>query len=356
MDKTNNEIKLIQTNNKSYTIIVSALLEAKIRLLCEKFPNKEYSGTLFYKVKGTFEDNNLLITAEDFYLQNIGNSTYTEFQNDTSLAKYMADNMLFNCQMGLIHSHNNMATFFSGTDLQTLKEEGIANNHFVSLIVNNAGEYTAAITRNVISHKNLKVTGTEDIEYNTFYNDKINISRDLNPKTIVKVNNNIEYNYLEVLIEEPCILEKDYFDERIDELTNVVNPITVSHHKIQIPIDFKNNNFYEFDKYDEIPDCVINNHIAQLLTGNILSGYRNINPYKWSINMINLFDKRFEDLQMFERYAANLIDLLADEIFYNNMNVSSWAKKLSNRLHEFRYNNYLNAYIEELKNYIDDYE
>ena len=42
-----------------------------------------------------------------------------------------------------------MATFFSGTDQNTLAQEGMGMNNFVSLIVNNAGEYTAAITRKV---------------------------------------------------------------------------------------------------------------------------------------------------------------------------------------------------------------
>lgn len=42
-----------------------------------------------------------------------------------------------------------MATFFSGTDQNTLVQEGMGMNNFVSLIVNNAGEYTAAITRKV---------------------------------------------------------------------------------------------------------------------------------------------------------------------------------------------------------------
>lgn len=46
-----------------------------------------------------------------------------------------------------------MSTFFSGTDTATLKEEGRDRNHFVSLIVNNAGSYTAAITRKVKSKR-----------------------------------------------------------------------------------------------------------------------------------------------------------------------------------------------------------
>ena len=69
------------------------------------------------------------------------------------VVSYMANNSeLLDCQMGLIHSHNNMSTFFSGTDIRTLEEEGLDRNHFVSLIVNNQGSYTAAITRKLIKN------------------------------------------------------------------------------------------------------------------------------------------------------------------------------------------------------------
>lgn len=56
-----------------------------------------------------------------------------------------------------------MSTFFSGTDTATLKEEGRDRNNFVSLIVNNAGTYTAAITRRVKS-KQVK----ESVSYEFF--------------------------------------------------------------------------------------------------------------------------------------------------------------------------------------------
>lgn len=42
-----------------------------------------------------------------------------------------------------------MRTFFSGTDRNTLLKEGADCNNFLSLIVNNEGTYTAAITRRV---------------------------------------------------------------------------------------------------------------------------------------------------------------------------------------------------------------
>ena len=52
-------------------------------------------------------------------------------------------------------------TFFSGTDTSTLQKEGFDRNNFVSLIVNNAGEYSAAVTRKVdyTEKHDIEITG-----------------------------------------------------------------------------------------------------------------------------------------------------------------------------------------------------
>ena len=140
----------------TYKLFVPKKVEEKIRYLCNKFPTLEWSGILFYTHTGNFEDNNLEIHCEDIYPMDLGSATYTKFRNDETIAGYIADNIdLFNCDMGLIHSHNQMSCFFSGTDTATLQSEGDDTNCFVSLIVNNAGTYCAAITRKVQEKKNV---------------------------------------------------------------------------------------------------------------------------------------------------------------------------------------------------------
>lgn len=57
-----------------------------------------------------------------------------------------------------------MPTFFSGTDQNTLLQEGQDRNNIVSLIVNNEGKYSAAITRLVKTEGVVKETG----RYNFF--------------------------------------------------------------------------------------------------------------------------------------------------------------------------------------------
>lgn len=146
-------LSLVKLDTK-YKLVIPPFVEQKIRHLCNRIWEKEWSGTLFYTVEGSFEDGSLVVTCADIFVMDIGNATYTEFDMSPDVMTYMTEHPeLMECQMGLIHSHNNMSTFFSGTDTATLKEEGKDRNHFVSLIVNNAGSYTAAITRKVKSKR-----------------------------------------------------------------------------------------------------------------------------------------------------------------------------------------------------------
>lgn len=157
-------LPLVKLDTK-YKLVIPPFVEQKIRHLCNRVWEKEWSGTLFYKAEGSFEDGSLVITCADIFVMDIGTAGYTEFDMSPDVITYMTEHPeLMECQMGLIHSHNNMSTFFSGTDTATLKEEGRDRNHFVSLIVNNAGSYTAAITRKVKS----KRTVNETFSYESF--------------------------------------------------------------------------------------------------------------------------------------------------------------------------------------------
>ena len=150
--------------SSSYKMIITDKVERMIRFICEKVWNVEWSGVLFYEVDGNFEDNSLVVTCRDIFLMDTGSSGYTEFDMSPDVVTYMTKKPeLLDCKMGLIHSHNNMSTFFSGTDQNTLREEGNDRNHFVSLIVNNEGKYTAAITRKV------KYKATRSLSYEGFY-------------------------------------------------------------------------------------------------------------------------------------------------------------------------------------------
>lgn len=151
--------------NQRFPLKISEKLEKKIRVLCDKFPKTEWSGQLFYTFTGSFEKGDIAFVAEDLLFMDTGCGTATEFYLDEcNAAAYMADHELWHCQMGLIHSHNMMAAFFSGQDDSMLLQEGNSRNHFLSLVVNNEGKYVARVTAKEVTEFTIKTTK----KYKTF--------------------------------------------------------------------------------------------------------------------------------------------------------------------------------------------
>lgn len=97
----------------TFKLVIPEEVEKKIRHICQKIWKDEWSGTLFYKPEGSFEDGTLTIKCVDIYVMDIGTAAYTEFDMSPDVISYMTDNPdLLDCQMGLIHSHNNMSKEF----------------------------------------------------------------------------------------------------------------------------------------------------------------------------------------------------------------------------------------------------
>ena len=217
-----------------YKLNIPADVEAKIRHLCSKVFNTEWSGNLFYKMTGTFADDNIEITCVDILPMDIGSSAYTEFEMSPEVATYMVENPeLFDCKMGLIHSHQSFGTFFSGTDTATLQSEGQHRNHFLSLIINNAGVYTAAITRKKIVKKDIKIT--EEFE-----------ETDFNPIAQATTSNQVEGAIVEYFMLDINIQKSDYqksLDDKLDAIRKAKTPIVTS---------FPNNSSY-IPNYDVTP-------------------------------------------------------------------------------------------------------
>ena len=194
----------------TFRLIIPEEVEKKIRYICQQIWKDEWSGTLFYKPEGKFEDGTLAIRCVDIYVMDIGTAAYTEFDMSPDVISYMADNPdLLDCQMGLIHSHNNMATFLSGTDTATLKEEGMDRNHFVSLIVNNEGTYTAAITRKVKATNTI----TENFSYPTFEDERVE-----DTKTYTIESEEIEWFYLKIEFERSERSFQEGLKARLEEI------------------------------------------------------------------------------------------------------------------------------------------
>ena len=94
----------LEKHRNTYKLIIPIEVERKIRHLCNKISQVEWSGPLFYTHSGTYEDGNLEIKCVDIFPMDIGSQAYTEFDMSPDVVAYMTDHPeLLDCQMGLIH-------------------------------------------------------------------------------------------------------------------------------------------------------------------------------------------------------------------------------------------------------------
>lgn len=400
MEETKQPMKVINLVQKSgtynYKLIIPAEVERKIRFTCQKVWNTEWSGTLFFTHEGSFENDDLVIRCVDIYIMDIGTQAYTEFDMNPDVISYMCENPeLLDCQMGLIHSHNNMNTFFSGTDTATLKEEGRDRNNFVSLIVNNAGSYTAAITRRIKSKQVM-----ESVSYE-FFGD----GEKQDTKEYVSDVDEIEWFYLKIEKEGENYSFPD-MEARLEEIKQVKaekakkaqTPAYSSSYKPVIANSYgtkagpanlvkKEDNKPEvvqstlFDNMDDLPfddnyslpygqvtfdKVTLKSLVLQLITGSIIiSNDSKIDITKWSKSMSALYEKRFgkgeEGMKNFkmwaDTYAEYLIWYVTDEklekLGFDETEICAiCAHDMIEELTKLPKNDYIKGYIDALQKYL----
>lgn len=120
-------------------LLIPDEIKDKIQFLCKKIAKDEWSGVLFYTVKGDIDKpSKMEITVKDILLMDRGTATYTSFDWDEDVVGYMMDNEeAIDWHKGHIHSHNTMRVFFSGTDDSELNDNCTNHNFYLSVIVNN---------------------------------------------------------------------------------------------------------------------------------------------------------------------------------------------------------------------------
>lgn len=129
-------------------VYITQDLLSKIWYLCNRIHEVEWSGVLFYKTEGDLSNiSNLKFTCTDFYLMDKGTGAYTEYESDDSVLMFKLKNKYLPpvYKAGKLHSHNNMKVFHSGTDLEDLYEYSEGEMYYLSLIVNNKGEFDCKI-------------------------------------------------------------------------------------------------------------------------------------------------------------------------------------------------------------------
>ena len=400
MEEVKQPTKVISLVQKSgtynYKLVIPAEVERKIRFACQKVWSTEWSGTLFFTHEGSFENNDLVIKCVDIYIMDIGTQAYTEFDMNPDVIAYMCDNPeLLDCQMGLIHSHNNMSTFFSKTDTVTLKEEGRDRNNFVSLIVNNAGTYTAAITRRVKS-KEVK----ESVSYEFFGDGEKH-----DTKEYVSNADEIEWFYLKIENEN----ETFSFPDMAARLEEIRQAKAERAKKMQTPVQWGNYkpviaNSYGtkagpanlvkkeggksvvvqktlFDEVDDLPfeekyeipygqvsldKATLKSLILQLVTGSIIiSNDSRIDINKWAETMPVLYEKRFgkgkEGLDNFKIWAETYAEYLTwyvtdeklEELGFDETEICAiCAHDMIEELTKLPENDYIKGYIDALQKYL----
>ena len=400
MEETKQSTKIISLVQKSgtynYKLIIPAEVERKIRFTCQKVWSTEWSGTLFFTHEGSFENNDLVIRCVDIYIMDIGTQAYTEFDMNPDVIAYMTEHPeLLDCQMGLIHSHNNMATFFSQTDTATLKEEGRDRNNFVSLIVNNAGTYTAAITRKIKS-KQVK----ESVSYE-FFGD----GEKQDTKEYVSDADEIEWFYLKIENENETFSFPD-MAARLEEIKQSkaekakkvqipayqggYKPVIANSYgtkagpanlvkkesdkpKVTQPTLFGNVDYLPFDDDYSLPygqvtfdKVTLKSLVLQLITGSIIiSNDSKIDITKWAKSMPALYEKRFgkgeEGMKNFrvwaDTYTEYLVWYVTDEelekLGFDETEICTiCAHDMIEELTKLPENKYIKEYIDALQKYL----
>lgn len=373
----------------NYKLIIPKKVEDKIRYTCRQVWNTEWSGVLFFKYEGSFDNDDLTIICEDICIMDIGSSTYTEFDMNPYVISYMTDNDLLDCQIGLLHSHQNLATFFSGTDLETLRVEGTDRNNFVSLIVNNAGTYTAAITRKVKS-RSIK----EELSYEFFGSGEVQSTEEY-------VDESVKIEYFNLKIEkEGEVLEFIDIKDRLEEIKKQKEEESK---KVKIPsyspsYGAPSYNFGSFNKdskieipkstpkqqslfeTQELPEDnmqipygknvfdkkMLDQIITQLITCNVLILDTNkVDLNRWVASMPSIYEKRFgkgkDGLKNFKSWAGSFVEYLMWNIPSEELEKEGFvdveisallANDLIVALNKFPTNKYLDIYIETLNDYV----
>lgn len=333
-------MEITQNHQVSPYLIVGSDVENKIKYLCNKIPDTEWSGVLFYKTKDTYEEG-LKVICVDLYLMDIGTITYTEFNTSPSLAHYIAMNDLFEYEQALIHSHNHMATCPSGTDIATLKEEGSERIHFVSLIVNNAGTYSAFITRKCITIQNIEETA----KYKTFGGVEVE-SKNIYTKELTK----IEYSKMEIIKED---IDYSEIDSRIAEIQEEKRKQEELRKKEEIKNPFYYQKIFNYEEYKKplinlpIDDKQVQSILRQIITGSVLSANNiKLDLYEWVPKMESIYDHRFKTLDSYNCWIDSFLEALFSEYtegegFYKIDEGRNLAEKLYNEISKFTPNKYI---------------
>ena len=223
----------------------------KVQYLCTRISEVEWSGVLFYTITGSLDRGDVVVECKDILPLDKGTSSYTEFTSDERFAEFMMAKSeaigeeVFEWQQGLIHSHNSMDVFFSGTDQSELLESCHIYNQYLSLICNNKMEFCAKIARNSVF--NLEVKDAEFIGLSTSGEKEV-----VKKKSLTFTEESVDVFDADI---EVSVSEK-YMDSLFVDFTNrIMKPVVQNFSRAN------NNSFLSHSEDDWFPDTPLHKRI-----------------------------------------------------------------------------------------------
>ena len=290
---------------------------------------------------------------------------------------------------------DNIMTFFSGTDTATLKEEGRDRNNFVSLIVNNAGSYTAAITRRIKSKQVM-----ESVSYEFFGDGEKQDTKEYASNAdeiewfylkIEKEGENYSFPDMAARLEEikqakaekvkkvqTHVYQGGYKPVITNSYSTKAGPANlikkeVSKPNVVQPTLFDHMDDFQFDDNYSLPygqvtldKVTLKSLVLQLITGSIIiSSDSKIDINKWAKSMPALYEKRFgkgeEGMKNFKMWADTYAEYLTwyvtdeklEELGFDETEICAiCAHDMIEELTKLPENDYIKGYIDALQKYL----
>lgn len=189
----------------------------KIQYLCNVISSLEWSGILFYTVRGTIKNpSKMVITLKDILPMDKGTATSTEFSYDKRYVDFLmgGGEERLEYKSGLIHSHNNMSVFYSGTDQDELMTNSKSHNFYLSVVVNNKLDIIGRVG----------ISGIVETTVNTYYK---GLDEKGNPYTLSPTKLKVKHEKL-YYIDCDMIYDKvkPFMDEEFtNNVKTIMNPV-----------------------------------------------------------------------------------------------------------------------------------
>lgn len=304
-------------------------LQKKIKYLCNDNVSREWSGILIFKET---EENSL--KAFDLIPMDIGSGAYTSYDfvtgNSSALVSYMNANEKFideGWRIGLIHSHHNMDVFFSGTDDAELNDNSKYHKYYLSLIVNNRGDFKAKIGYNT----NLEI-GNESFYRTLHFDVEVvleGVSLEISDRTFIDQYNKIKSVY-----------ENNKINSFVNVPFNSTKPSRIS--AFDSFLTGSKSNDIEEDDYDIMEthyNVLEQNFIPKSFSGELDSGYLD-NMFKNTVlNSSNKISYYLSKLSLYLGGLSEESEEYIEEIAYKSslseeeymVLVNSFHNKISNK-------------------------